>query len=259
VENNPASFDDRTDGGRKLWSIYATRALPGIGPASGIDLFYIGYGRKIVRFDDDRAGPELRHTLGARLFGSRDDWKWDVEGHLQFGRFAGGEIRAWSVASDIRYTFSEMPLKPFLQLRANAISGDQHPDDRRLGTFNALFPKGKYFGEAGQIGPYNLLNIHPIVGIELGNGLSLSAAAIFFWRESVSDGIYGTVGNLLRASGSSRARFVGTQGDIVLGWSPARGLDVELSYSVFRPGRFIEETGSAATVQFLGAEAQMRF
>jgi hypothetical protein len=98
------------------------------------------------------SGEELRHTLGSRFFGRSGNWRWDVEGHLQFGRFAGGDILAWSAASDVRYTFAGLPLEPFVGLRANAISGDRNPSDHRLGTFNALFPKGKYFGEVGLIG-----------------------------------------------------------------------------------------------------------
>jgi hypothetical protein len=258
VENGLESFDDRTDGSRKLWSVYATRALPEIGPASGLDLFYIGYGRAVARFEQG-TGRETRHTFGARFFGRSGPWRWDLEGHLQVGRFAGGDILAWSAASDVRYTFAGLPFAPFLGLRANAISGDGNPGDRRLGTFNALFPRGKYFGEAGMIGPYNLLNLHPVVGLDLGAGWSLSAAAVFYWRASLGDGVYGNPGNLIRASGGSLARYVGTQGEVVLGWSPARGVEFELAYAVLEPGRFIEETGPSRTVQFVGAEMQVRF
>jgi hypothetical protein len=68
VENGLGSFDDRTDGSRKVWSLYATRALPAIGPASGLDLFYIGYDRTVARFEQG-TGRETRHTVGARFFG----------------------------------------------------------------------------------------------------------------------------------------------------------------------------------------------
>jgi hypothetical protein len=82
-------------------------------------------------------------------------------------------------------------------MRANIISEDRSPNDRTLGTFNALFPRRKYFGEIGLIGPANLINVHPIVGIDMGSGWSLSGAAVLYWRESLGDGIYGTPGNIL--------------------------------------------------------------
>jgi hypothetical protein len=163
------------------------------------------------------------------------------------------------VATDTRYTFADVPLKPYIELRANAISGDRDPNDTDLNSFNAMFPKGKYFGEIGLIGPRNLLNLHPVIGVDLGQGWSLRGAAVFFWRESLGDGVYDNPGNLLRASGDSRARYIGTQSEVVLGWTPVRGIEIEVAYSEFEPGRFIEETGPSKTVRFIGAEIQLRF
>ena len=169
VENRLRSFDDPTDGSRRLWSLYATCALPQVSPDSGLDLYYIGFERKAARYDQG-AGSETRHTLGSRLFGSAGGWRWDLDGFLQFGRFGDGDIRAWSVASDVRYTFADQPLRPYIGLRANVISGDDDPADRDLQSFNALFPRGKYFGEIGLIGPRNLINLHPMIGVDLGSG-----------------------------------------------------------------------------------------
>ncbi len=258
VENNLRSFDDHPDRTQTVWSLYATWDLPPLGRDSGLDLFYVGYSNEVAAFNQGE-GRELRHTLGSRLFGTSRSWKWDVEGHLQFGRFAGGDIRAWSIATDVRYTFVDLPLTPYIEMRANLISGDSTPKDGTLGTFNALFPKGKYFGEIGLIGPANLINLHPIVGIDLGSGWSLSAAAVFYWRANLGDGIYGAPGNLLRPSAGSRERYIGTQADLVLAWEPTRTLSFEVAYSTFKPGPFIEETGPQRRVHFFGAETMFRF
>ena len=87
----------------------------------------------------------------------------------------------------------------------------------------------------------------------------MRGAAVFFWRESLGDGVYDNPGNLLRASGDSRARYIGSQTEVVLGWTPVRGIEIEVAYSEFEPGRFIEETGPSKTVRFVGAEIQLRF
>ena len=200
VENKPHAFDDGSDASRKLWSLYATRA--------GLDLFYIGYRREDARFEQG-SGREMRHTLGSRFFGEAGGWAWDLEAHLQFGDFAGGDIRAWSIATAVLHTFAHVALQPFVELRANAISGDRNADDRTLNTFNAMFPKGKYFGEIGLIGPYNLVNLHGTAGVELGGGWSLRGSAAFYWRESVQDGVYSNPGQLIRPSSGSRARVIG--------------------------------------------------
>jgi hypothetical protein len=122
-----------------------------------------------------------------------------------------------------------------------------------------MFPKGKYFGEIGLLGPYNLVNLHGIAGIDLGRGWSLRGAVAYHWRQSVEDGVYNNPGQLVRASGGSRARSIGAMAEAVLGWSPARGTDLELAYAVFEPGRFIKDTGPASTVHFIGVELQWRY
>jgi hypothetical protein len=258
VENNLQSFDDRTDGGRRAAGLYATRALPELGSNSAIDVYYIGYHRAVARFDQG-VGTEDRHTLGSRFFGRYGGWTWDHEALIQFGTFGSSDILAWSVATATRYTVADAALTPFLELKANVISGDGNRNDRRLGTVNPLFPRGKYFGSIGLLGPYNLLNLHPAVGIDLGSGWSLSGAAVFYWRESLADGVYGNPGNLLRSAGTSRARYIGTQADTVLGWEATRNVSFEAAYAIFKPGRFIAETGPSRTVHFVGTHVQLRF
>lgn len=243
-------FGDRPDDARQLWSVYATRALPGIGPDSGVDLYYIGYENETAQFNQG-VGRERRHTFGTRFFGSRGPWSWDLEANVQIGDFAGGNIRAWSLDNAVTRRFEEVPLKPFIQLRANAISGDDDPDDRTLGTFNAMFPTAEYFGDIGQIGPANLLNLRPIVGVDLGAGWTLTAAGVFYWRQSLDDGIYGSAVNLVRPDGGSNARYIGTQADVGLGWVVNRNLSLRATYSAFWPGPFIEDTGPAKTVHYL--------
>ena len=199
------SFDDRADRTRSLGLVYATHALPGIGPASGVDLYYMHYENDAGVFNQG-AGPERRHTVGVRFFGTSEPWKWDVEANVQPGDFAGADIRAGSIDVAVGRTFEVAPGKPYIEMRANAISGDQDPQDNRLETFNAMFPTGLYFGDIGQLGPANLYNLRPNFALELSKDWRLSGAGTFFWRKSVNDGIYGPALNVVRTSGNSRAR-----------------------------------------------------
>jgi hypothetical protein len=258
VRNKVDSFNDRFDEDRSVWSVYATRTLEEISPTSGLDLYYIGYRNTDAEFNQG-SGDEVRHTLGSRFFGKAQGWDWNFEGMVQFGRFDGGNIRAWSVASDTGYTFEDVTLSPRVGLRANIISGDRNPDDPDLQTFNALFPRGKYFGEIGLIGPYNLINVHPNLTLHLNDQWTLSGAAVFYWRESLGDGIYDNGGGLVRPSDNSRARYIGTQADVVLGWEPTRWFSAELAYSVFVPGQFIKDTVPSKTAHFVGFETVVKF
>lgn len=258
VRNDPDDFSDGADRHRRLSGLYATWSEPGGLAGAGLDAYLLSLSNGQARYDQG-AGPETRNALGLRHFGQRGRWRWDLEGVFQYGSFAGAPARAWSLASDASYTFQDAPLRPRLGLKANIISGDRDPGDPALQTFNVFFPKGKYFGEAGLIGPSNLLNLHPSLTLDLGAGWTLGAAAIFYWRQSLQDGVYGVAGNLLRPASGSRKRYIGTQADLVLGWEVSRHLSFEAAYSVFRPGSFIRETGPADTVHFFGLEALWRY
>ncbi len=247
-------FDDEADDSRSLWALYGTRERG----ETGIDLYYIGYENDLAEFDQGSAREE-RHTLGSRIFGREGPWDWNFELFGQAGTFGDGDIRAWSIASDTGRVLQRVPLEPRLGLKANIISGDDDPGDEDLETFNPLFPKGKYFGEAGLIGPYNLINVHPSLEFALSEPWKLSLSSVLYWRESTDDGVYGNSGQVLRADGGSDERYIGSQLDVVLDYAPTRLLDMNLAYSTFVPGGFIESTGPDETVRFLGLELRFRF
>jgi Alginate export len=152
-----------------------------------------------------------------------------------------------------------MTFSPRLGLRANIISGDRNPNDPNLQTFNPLFPRGKYFGEIGLIGPSNLIDVHPTLTLQLNKNWTLDLATVFYWRESLGDGIYGPGGDLVRPSDDSGSRYIGTQADVTLGWQPVAWFSAALSYSVFVPGLFIQDTGPSNTAHFVGVEAMLKF
>ena len=258
ADHRAGEFDDRTDDRQALWSFYGT-LKPRPDAPLGVDLYYIGYLNEDAVFAD-RMGRELRHTLGARLFGEARGWDWNFEFFYQFGGFDAGDISAWSLASDTGYTFENAPLKPRVALRANVISGDREPSDPDVQTFNPLFPKGKYFGELSPIGPSNLIHVNPYVAMHLTEKLQLTGNLAFYWRESAEDGVYALGGmNLLRADMGSDSRYIGTQAELLLECQIDRHLSLSASYSVFTAGGFIEDTGAEETIHFVGLELLYRF
>jgi hypothetical protein len=248
-------FDDRRSKTRRLDGVYAT-----IAPAKGlgVDAYWLGYQDRDARFTG-RTDHETRDSFGLRLFGNRGSLGWNWEAMVQRGRFGGDKIRAWSLATETSWRFKEMPLTPGLRLRANIASGDRDPGDGRLGTFNPLFPKAKYFGDLSPIGPRNIMNVHPSIDFNPGSGVRVELAVSRFWRESRSDGVYDVPGQLLRSAGTSRARHIGDQFEISATWQASDILSLSGSLSAFRPGSFIRETGSAATIRMAGAEAMLKF
>ncbi len=255
VAVRPGNFDDRPSGAESLRGVYATAEL---GEGAGLDLYWLDYTNEQAGFEQG-AARERRETYGARFFGERGAWSWNWEAVLQRGRFGDAAIAAWSVGTETGYRWADAPLKPALRLRANYVSGDRDPNDGKLGTFNALFPKGKYFGELSPIGPYNIANISPTLSLDLGGGVGLDLTAAAYWRASLGDGLYDVPGQLIREGAASRARFIGAQAEAALTWRVDDRLALSTSLSVFTPGRFLREGGPSEAIGMIGAEALWTF
>ena len=250
VQPGPASFDDRASPSKQLWGGYA--GIP------GLDAYYLGYRNDRARFDSG-GGDEHRASFGLRSFGTRGPWHWNVEGIVQRGRFAAQRIRAWSVGAEAGRSFPAARFRPDVTIRVNVVSGDRDRKDGTLGTFNALFPKGKYFGELSPVGPYNIVNANPGVSFDLGGGVSAGAMAQFYWRYARGDGVYDVPGTLIRAAGTARRSAIGRQVEALAGWQATPELTLSASLSAFAAGAFLRETGPARTIVMLGLEANYRF
>ncbi|MEC3912400.1 alginate export family protein [Sphingobium sp. CR2-8] len=250
VQPGPGSFDDATSDAKALWGAYAT--LP------GLDIYYLGYRNRLARFGG-QTGREVRHSMGLRSHGVRGDWHWNVEGVAQFGHFEGQRIAAWTLGTEVGRSFPTLPFAPDATLRFNVVSGDSKAGDGKLGTFNALFPKGKYFGELSPVGPTNIVSVNPRVSGTLGSGVSFSLAAMAYWRYSKADGVYDIPGNLIREASGSTARFIGKEAEATIAWQTTPEWELSASLSAFAPGAFIQQTGPAKTITMLGLESNFRF
>ena len=234
--------------------VYCSAPLP-VTPFE-IDVYYLGL---------DRTGAGARRRARAPSFRGHATLRKPTRMGLQPGRrlsmgyLRRGRIRAWTVASDTGYTFEQSrSVRGSVSRRtsqaATAILGD---DD--LETFNALFPRGSYFSEAGLIGPANFFDLHPSVALALTAQTRLTVDWDFFWRQSRRDGIYGSAVNLVRSAAESRARTVGNQISVDLSWQVDRHFELHLSYGHFFAGRFLEETGSGRDVDYVSPWATYKF
>ncbi|HEX7781285.1 MAG TPA: alginate export family protein [Sphingobium sp.] len=250
VQPGPGSFDDATSSTRTLWGAYT--ALP------ELDLYYLGYRNRAARFGGTQ-GREVRHSIGVRSYGARGPWHWNIEGVYQFGHYEGQRIAAWTLGTEVGRSFSTLPFAPDATMRVNIVSGDGRAGDGKLGTFNALFPKGKYFGELSPVGPTNIISLNPRISGNLGGGVSASIAAMAYWRYSRRDGVYGIPGNLIRPAGESDARGIGKEVEATVAWQATAEWELSASLSAFGPGAFIRQTGTAKTIAMLGLESNFRF
>ncbi|MGR3856770.1 alginate export family protein [Chryseobacterium indologenes] len=205
-EISPGAFDNKSSKSINLWGSYNTWIIPRSG---NLELYYLGIHRKDVRFEDGLSD-ENRHTFGGRFWKYGGGFIYNFEAAYQFGNFNKGNISAWTASADIGYMFENVKGKPTINLRNDYISGDSNKGDGTLGTFNPLYPKGGYFGFNPQIGPVNLIDIHPYATIDLGKKITVQADVVFNWRYSTQDGIYRPSGTLNLASSNSKKRYIGT-------------------------------------------------
>jgi len=257
AEDDDGVFDDGTNRHLALWGLYVV-GFEALIAHLNTDFYYLGY------HDDDAAyeqgeGSETRHTVGTRLWGAARAWDWNWELAYQFGRFAGGDIEAWTVATDTGYTFSDLPWSPRLACNANVASGDRNAENGDLQTFNPLFPRGNYFSHLALLGPRNFFNVHPGIAVLPTTTIDVALDVNLFWRLSRSDGLYGPSGNLLRASDGSRERFAGTALSASAGWGPNRYLRLEAVYTHVFPGPFIRDTGPNEQIDFLELTMTLRY
>ena len=257
TENEVGSFDDGTDRDVALWGIHAALNAP-LGAPTDVDLHLLGFRDDDAIYAQGR-GRELRHSVGVRLHGARRGWDWNVEALGQWGRFDGADIRAWSAASEVGYRFEARRFAPRVALSANVASGDDDPDDRDLGTFNPLFPRGNYFSHLALLGPRNFVNLNPKLELQLTRRLVVAADLNLYWRLETGDALYGPSGNLLRRGSETGSRFVGPAFSASIDWTPNPFVAVGLVYTRGFAGPFIEDTGPARDIDFVEWTLRWRF
>jgi hypothetical protein len=249
--DEPGFFDNAPNHAVGFWGVYGVRPLT---RSITLDSYYLGLDRKTATFDRG-VGQEVRHSIGGRLSRpvaqTKPGWDFDDEALWQFGTFGSGNIRAWTVASETGFRFPTLPLKPRFSAKADISSGDD-PKTNTLGTFNPLFPKGNYFGVLATTGPgpINFIDVHPRVETTLPHGVTASVDWIFWWRESLRDGVYAVPGFLIIPAGKSDARFVGQRPGTEVRWQVDRHLWFQADYGIFYAGKFVKESQPARNLNY---------
>lgn len=233
---NTGVFDNTMSKQLNLWGVYSKIIFP---KAGNLDLYYIGIRRDESVFEAGTA-QEKRHTIGGRFWKYGGGFIYNLEAAYQFGSFGDENIRAWTGSVDVGYLFENVKFKPSINLRNDCISGDKGKDDGKLQTFNPLYPKGGYFGFSPQVGPVNLIDIHPYITLDLTSRLKMQMDAVFNWRYSLQDGVYRPSGALNRPGSSSDKRYIGTAYLTNFTYSFNRYISLVSGIQYFRKGAFIE-------------------
>lgn len=249
-------FDDGFNKDTKFWGAYAV--IKKVPVLKNVDVYYLGLSKTHAMFDDGE-GKELRHSNGSRIWKKTGNWQYDFEGLYQFGKFAGKHISAWTLSSNMVYSFSSARLSPQVGLKTELISGDKKQDDDKLNSFNPLFPRGAYFGLAALIGPSNLADIHPSVSFDLSKKVDLNFDYDVFWRYSGNDGIYAPNTSLIYSGKQISSKFIGQQYSTELAYTANAFLYFRIEFTWFKSGSYLKLSSPGKDIIFTGLTAQLKF
>jgi len=204
--------------------------------------------------------------------GSYGPWDYGIEGMWQFGNrtavFPATTVavaktaprldqNAWAFVIQGSYTWAEVPMKPKLALIISAASGDKNSTDKDSQTFQNLLPSNH-----GLYGIMDMSSLQNIVDNRLSYTMKPTSATSFAfdlhkqYLENTHDFWYNVAGvprNTAGATPGSGKGFninpsyssdLGEEADAIAGWTPTKGLLLELGAGHFFRGDYIKESFS---------------
>lgn len=246
-------FDNEPNRDVAFAGIYAARRLS---DDLSVDAYWHWLDRDNVRFGD-AAGDEKRHSFGIRTSGAAGSLDWDAEVMLQRGSFSGQDIRAWGGGAELGYQLRG-GLKPRLAFRLDGGSGDHGSADRKLNTFNPLFPRTSYLGEAGLMSFSNLVSARTSLRLLPKAGLEVEGSAALNRRADGDDLVYTAPSVPIAATRAGRSKDIGRQYSVGVRWQASRHVAVQAALVHHSAGGAIRAAGGRAA-DFATSSVQIRF
>ncbi len=233
------------DSTRQVFGAYLACERPGY----GADAYWLGAHTDVARFNSTTAA-DRRSTIGTRLYtrgpargGALDA---EIEAAYQFGTFGTSDVSAMMVASQAGWRPATATR---LYVGIDYGSGDDSTAGK-AGTFHQLYPTAHAFlGFADVHGRQN------VVDLSWGGSAVVRRATVMadvhnFWRASSKDGLYGADGAQARAAGSGLSARVGTEVDLTVRYPVRVDMPLQAGYSLYLPGRYLEQSGRWETLHF---------
>ncbi|MBW8243690.1 alginate export family protein [Muricauda oceani] len=200
---------------------------------------------------------ERRVSIGARHVGTVKGFTYNNEVVYQMGSFGNQDISAWTLSLQVEAELKVLGKDFDVGIKTEAISGDKNSTDGKMNTFDALYPRGAYFGRVARFGPSNLIDVHPYVNTTF-NKLSLEVDYAAFWRYSLEDGVYGAAMTLDYPSLNDQ-RFIANQMGFIAGYRFNHAIGVELEGNVIFPGPFLRENNMDDTLFHMVLTTEVKF
>ncbi len=248
---NAAVFDDVSNRHLRFDGVRVERT--GTGPGD-LSAYWSRYTRDNARYPD-ASGTERRDVFDMRYAGKTDGFDWDVEAMLQTGHVGQDTVGAWAFGALGGYTFAKTAGTPRIGIQVDGASGDAHPGDRRVGTFNPMFPNGYYFTLAGYTGYSNLIHVKPSLTFKPASSVTVLTAVGFQWRQTTADAIYGQGMSAVPGTAGKGGAWTGMYAQARVDWLVNANVALALEAVHFQLGSSIRALG-ARNADYVGMEAK---
>lgn len=251
---------NRTAKGDNLYGVYA--AFPRWIPRGRWEVYTLWRAQSQTVNERGERGDADRVTFGTRLVGKLPhNFDYGVELAGQAGDVAGDRARAWAAHLQLGYTLARVRLKPRFLAEYNFASGDDDPNDGKVGTFDQLFPTNhNKYGIADLVGWRNIHNLRLGLSLKPVDRVGLNVDVHSFWLASRRDALYNAPGRpVARILDGAVSRHVGEEIDLYgsIKLTPYFSLGAGAAH-VFA-GRFLKQATPGENTSFAYAMASYHF
>ncbi|HTU16695.1 MAG TPA: alginate export family protein [Gemmataceae bacterium] len=222
-----------------------------------IDLYYLNFqdSTQIYAGENGVKGTENVSTVGSRWYGNKNDWLWDTEGMLQFGRYSNQGIMANAYTMGGGYNFRKLPLNPTVWVYYDHASGQPGPPGSTSvhQTFDQLFPFGHYyFGMMDITGRQNINDFHTDLSFFPTKWWTVWAQYHVLRLDSPFDALYNSAGVATRIDPTGKAGInVGDILTVINNFTIDLHQNVFVQYSHLYAGDFLLRTGKTGSADEL--------
>jgi hypothetical protein len=229
VRNREGVFDDEGDRHERFAGASLTFSAAAVDETMSLGAFYFDRDREQASYADV-SGHERRHTFGVRFASRGSRYDAALQAAYQFGEIDSQRIRAYAVAGDFGVRQWSWLLQPRLGVSFGSASGDVASDDRRLGTFDVVYPNLGYFTDAPLIYPGNTADVQPNVTAYLSAAATLRTGCDFIFRNEHGDAIYDQPGIELVQPDQTDGDRAATLCYVRARWQPAPWIELTASF-----------------------------
>lgn len=202
--------------------------------------------------DEDRKGRGTSdrqiHTLGLHAYGpiGQTAFDYDLDGAYQFGEDGDLDHCAFAGYGELGYSFKHS-WKPRLSVSGTYASGDRSPGDRRSNRFDRLFGAAHFWSTTDYFTWRNMTSAKVRLELRPMDPLRLEGSYGGYWLASDSDA-WPDIGRRDRIGRSGKG--VGQEFELRARYKLTESAELELGYSHFIQGNFVENTGAADDSDF---------